>query len=388
MIIFLSYILRLQWLSISIIDVITFSLVWLRIGSILMSFLSSSRLKRKLWWGLTTVLTVRFLVRNLFLFYVLFELRLVPILLIIVFWGRQPERLSAGLYFLIYTRTFSIPFIIIIIKSSPFTTFSFFSRRMLTRRRLRTILLIPFLVKIPIIGLHFWLPKAHVEARTRGSIILAGLLLKLGRYGALRVVSMFSTFSIKWTLPYWLFGSIVSRIITFIISDIKKLVAYRSVRHITFMIIAVISNNKLLFLVVLMLSLAHGWASIGIFARAGILRNSSRSRIGVLMSMESKMSGLIILLGMLLLSNASLPPFPSFFPELALVGLISFSINIVVFFILLRVIVCYFNTYVFIWFSHKNSRENQRLISRSRESFKLNQLMLLSLLTLVWLQCL
>lgn len=328
------------------------------------------------------------MVDNLFVFYVLFELRLVPILLIIVFWGRQPERLSAGLYFLIYTRTFSIPFMVIIINSSPFITFSFFRGKMLTRSWLRIILLMPFLVKIPVIGLHFWLPKAHVEARTRGSIILAGLLLKLGRYGALRVVYIFSMLSIKWTLSYWLFGSIVSSIITFIISDIKKLVAYRSVRHMTFMIIAIISNNKLLFLVVLMLSLAHGWASIAIFARAGILRNSSRSRMGVLISIESKISRLIIILGILLLSNASLPPFPSFFPELALVGLISFSINMVVFFILLRVTVCYFNTYIFIWFSHKSSRENQRLISRSREHFKLSQLTLLSLLTLIWLQCL
>jgi len=352
-----------------------------------MSFLSSSKLERKLWWRLTVVLTVRFMVNNLFVFYVLFELRLVPILLMIIFWGRQPERLSAGLYFLIYTRTFSIPFMVIIISSSPFVSFSFFRRRMMARSWLRIVLLIPFLVKIPIIGLHFWLPKAHVEARTRGSMILAGLLLKLGRYGALRVVCIFSTLSIKWTLSYWLFGSIVSRVITFIISDIKKLVAYRSVRHITFMIIAIISNNKLLFLVILILSLAHGWASIGMFAGAGMLRNSSGSRIGVLMSIESKMSALIILLGMLLLSNASLPPFPSFFPELALVGLISFSINVVVFFILLRVIVCYFNTYIFIWFSHKNSRE-QRIFSRSREYFKLSQLMLLSLLTLTWLQCL
>lgn len=385
---FLSYLLRFHWPSLSIVDIITFSLIWLRIGSILMSFLSSSKLKRKLWWRLTVVLTIRFIVDNLFIFYVLFELRLVPILLIIIFWGRQPERLSAGLYFLIYTRTFSIPFILIIIYSSPFVIFSFFRRRMLTRGWLRLMLLMPFLVKMPIMGLHFWLPKAHVEARTSGSIILAGLLLKLGRYGAIRVIYMFSTLSIKWTLPYWLFGSIVSRVITFIISDIKKLVAYRSVRHITFMMIAIISNNKLLFLVVLMLSLAHGWASIGIFARAGILRNSSGSRIGVLMSMESKMRGLMIILGVLLLSNASLPPFPSFFPELALVGLISFSINMVVFFIILRVIVCYFNTYIFIWFSHKSSIENQRLISRSREHFKLSQLTLLSLLTLTWIQCL
>jgi len=87
---------------------------------------------------------------------------------------------------------------------------------------------------------------------------------------------------------------------------------------------------------------------MGMFARAGILRNTSGSRIGVLITIESKMRGLIILLGMLLLSNASLPPFPSFFPELALVALISFSVNMIVFFILLRIVVCYFNTYIYV----------------------------------------
>jgi len=137
-------------------------------------------------------------------------------------------------------------------------------------------------------------------------------------------------------LPYWLFGSIIRSIITFIIRDIKKLVAYSRVSHITFIMLAIISSNKFIFMVVLILSLAHGWASIGMFARAGILGNVSGSRIGVLMSTESKMRGLIMLLGVLLLSNASLPPFPSFFPELALVALISFTISMVAFFYLTK----------------------------------------------------
>jgi len=71
------------------------------------------------------VLGFRFVVGNLFSFYVLFELRLVPILLMIVFWGRQPERLSAGLYFLLYTRIFSIPFLVLIMFVYPFLTFSY-----------------------------------------------------------------------------------------------------------------------------------------------------------------------------------------------------------------------------------------------------------------------
>jgi len=151
----------------------------------------------------------------------------------------------------------------------------------------------------------------------------------------------------------------------------------------TFIMLALISGSKFIFMVVLMLSLAHGWASIGMFARAGILGNVSGSRIGVLMSMESKMRGLIMLLGILLLSNASLPPFPSFFPELALVALISFTINIVVFFILLRVIVCYFNTYIYMWFSHKGRGESLRLFSGFSDKFQLARLNVISFLTLV-----
>jgi len=382
------YLRRQEVSTIIMADTITLSLLWLSIGSILISFLRSSKFKRKIWWRLTVILRLRFIVNNLLTFYILFELSLIPILLIIIYWGRQPERLSAGLYFLIYTGRFSIPFMVVIIVVFPFISFSFFGRKFSTRGWLSLLLLIPFLVKIPVIGLHFWLPKAHVEASTRGSIILAGLLLKLGRYGALRVALMFNISSIKWTLPYWLFGSIVRRVITFIIRDIKKLVAYRRVRHITFIILAIISENKLLFIVVVILSLAHGWASIGIFARAGMSSNLTSSRLGVLISMESKIRRLIMLLGVLLLSNASLPPFPSFFPELALVRLISFSINIVVFFIILSIVVCYFNTYIYVWFSHKGGIERLRLISRTREIFKLRQLIFLSLFTLRWLQCL
>jgi len=108
------------------------------------------------------------------------------------------------------------------------------------------ILILPFLVKLPIFGLHFWLPKAHVEARTRGSMVLAGLILKLGGFGLVRlyfyVVNGFNFF-------YKLKGLIlslvlVSRIFTFLQSDAKKIVAYRRVTHINFILISILISMK------------------------------------------------------------------------------------------------------------------------------------------------
>jgi NADH-ubiquinone oxidoreductase chain 4 len=187
---------------------------------------------------LLVILYLRFSSINMFIFYLFFERSLIPIFFLILGWGYQPERLQAGIYILFYTLFASLPLLLRILfcqeKLGSLNYFYVYNFD-LTQNLAYFSLILAFLIKMPIFFVHLWLPKAHVEAPVSGSIILAGVLLKLGGYGLLRVYVLIQSLSIKYNLIFYiisLVGGVLISLICLIQIDIKALIAYSSVAHI------------------------------------------------------------------------------------------------------------------------------------------------------------
>lgn len=213
---------------------------------------------------------------NLFLFYLFFERSLVPTFFLILGWGYQPERIQAGYYLYFYTLFASLPLLLGIFYCKNFlgsvNYLLFFMDFKLNI--LYFCLVFAFLVKIPMFFVHLWLPKAHVEAPVSGSIILAGVLLKLGGYGLLRVYILIQRIGIQLNLIWYTFsliGGVLIRLVCLLQIDIKSLIAYSSVSHIGIIISGLITLRIWGFTGSYVLIIGHGLCSSGLFCLSNIV---------------------------------------------------------------------------------------------------------------------
>nr|QWX94981.1 NADH-ubiquinone oxidoreductase chain 4 [Cebrenis supina] len=270
-------------------DLVSYCMIFLSIWIVFLMIMASSKIKFNYNFNnefmlivllLLLALILTFSTSNLFMFYLFFESSMIPTLFLIFGWGYQPERFLAGLYLLFYTLFASFPLLISIFYINSIMGTLFYPLIFLNMNSYLYIsLILAFLVKMPMVFVHFWLPKAHVEAPVSGSMILAGVLLKLGGYGLYRVLMFMNMFCLNYIwIILSLFGTFMVGMLCLSQVDIKSMIAYSSVAHMGLVIGGIMTCSCYGMLGSLLLMIGHGLCSSGLFALANMIYERSHSR--------------------------------------------------------------------------------------------------------------
>jgi NADH-quinone oxidoreductase subunit M len=246
---------------------------------------------------LLTGLVGVFLALDLFVFYIFFEVMLIPMYFIIGIWG-GPNRLYAAIKFFIYTMAGSLLMLVAIValvwRIQTVTGYTSFSYEYVLQHVgaagslapwLFAAFAIAFAIKVPIFPFHTWLPDAHVEAPTAGSVLLAAVMLKIGTYGFLRfAVPFFPQVALspavsRIVVVLAVIGIIYGALVAMVQPDIKKLVAYSSVSHLGFVMLGIWGGTLQSVQGSLMIMISHGFSTGALFLLIGMIYERRHSRL-------------------------------------------------------------------------------------------------------------
>lgn len=243
-------------------------------------------------WTLAGISGV-FIAVDLFLFYFFWEVMLVPMYFLIAIWGDANRRYAAYKFF-IFTQAGGLLMLLAILalyfihaQQSGVYSFDYFSLantslEPATAKWIMLGFLIAFLIKLPMVPFHNWLPDAHGEAPTAGSLILAGLLLKTGAYGIIRFVLVLfpqASADIAWgAMLFGVIGIVYGAVLAFSQTDLKRLIAYTSVSHMGFVLLGIFAFREMALQGVVMQMLTHGISTGALFVMAGMLKERLHTR--------------------------------------------------------------------------------------------------------------
>ena len=278
-----------------------------------------------------------FCILDLLLFYIFFESVLIPMYLIIGVWGSRERKIRAAYFFFLYTLLGSVLMLLAVIYlyyQVGTTDYEILLTTLLTAKEQKILWLAffaSFATKVPMVPMHIWLPEAHVEAPTAGSVILAGVLLKLGTYGLIRFsFPLFPEASFYFTpLVYSIavIGVIYTSFTAIRQTDFKRIIAYTSVAHMNLVIVGMFSFNSIGLEGAILQSLSHGFVASALFLIIGVVYERHHTRmVKYYGGLVHVMPIYIIIFLFFTMANIGLPGTGSFIGEfLILVG--SYQLN-------------------------------------------------------------